>query len=112
MLVPQSVVTAGAADLSTAEPVYQVNGLEVTEPQEVSESSADVLDLEHGTVNIRYRMASENSGLTALYTVSQRSADTTYAAFYVKNDTVGLELRSASNWHNACAIDEVSVYEE
>ena len=179
MLVPQSVVTAGAADLSTAEPVYQVNGLEVTEPQEVSESSADVLDLEHGTVNIRYRMASENSGLTALYTVSQRSADTTYAAFYVKNDTVGLELRSggsdlnsftadnqdvndtewhtltwvfgetsttvyvdgklaatkdttamfsslsnldamavggllrnASNWHHACAIDEVSVYEE
>ena len=109
MLVPQSVVTAGAADLSTAEPVYQVNGLEVTEPQEVSESSADVLELEHGTVNIRYRMASENSGLTALYTVSQRSADTTYAAFYVKNDTVGLELRSGGSDLNSFTADNQDV---
>ena len=36
MLIPQSVMTVGAADLSSAQPVYQVNSLEVTDLQDVS----------------------------------------------------------------------------
>ena len=94
MLIPQSVITAGAADLSVAEPAYQVNNLEVTDPVDLSENFSDVQDLEQGTVNIRYRMAETNRGLTALFTVSDRSAASTYAAFYVNNDTVGLETRN------------------
>ena len=72
MLVPQSILPASAADLSAAEPVYEVSGLEAADVQDVSASVERVSALEHGTVNIRYRMAAPNSGLTALYSVSDQ----------------------------------------
>ena len=100
MLVPQSILPASAADLSAAEPVYEVSGLEAADVQDVSASVERVSALEHGTVNIRYRMAAPNSGLTALYSVSDQSEGASYAAFYVNNSTVGLELRSGGSQLN------------
>lgn len=44
-------------------------------------------------------MNAADSGLTGLYSLSDRSTgttDATYAAFYVNNNTVGLELRQAN----------------
>lgn len=109
MLIPQSVMTAGAADLSTVQPVYQVNDLEVTDLQDLSADVGKVSALEHGTVNIRYRMASENSELTALYSVSDSSKASTYAAFYVENNTVGLETRNGGEQINTFTADNQNV---
>ena len=109
MLIPQSVMTAGAADLSTVQPVYQVNDLEVTDLQDLSADVGKVSALEHGTVNIRYRMASENSELTALYSVSDSSEASTYAAFYVENNTVGLETRNGGEQINTFTADNQNV---
>ena len=100
MLVPQSVLPASAADLSAAEPVYVVSDLDAADVQDVSASVESVSSLEHGTVNIRYRMAAPDSGLTALYSVSDQSEGASYAAFYVNNSTVGLELRSGGSQLN------------
>ena len=44
MLVPQSILPASAADLSAAEPVYEVSGLEAADVQDVLQGVIDRLD--------------------------------------------------------------------
>ncbi len=86
----------GIIDLDTAEPVYagrNFNFLDGEASQDVSSELDHVKDLTRGTVNIRYRMKQADSGINALFSVSKKDTNATYAAFYVNNSTVGLELR-------------------
>lgn len=86
----------GIIDLGTAEPIYEgrnFNFLNGEASQDVSSDLDKVKDMTKGTVNIRYRMKQADSGINALLSVSKKDTNATYAAFYVNNNTVGLELR-------------------